>query len=256
MQILIVDDEKPARGELRFMLQKLESSATFFEARNGQEALQTIEEEPIDVVFLDINMPGLDGVTTASMMMGRPKPPLIVFATAYDTHAIKAFELAALDYMVKPFQETRLAQTMVRIRETVRNAATGDDQKKALRAYIQQHPPDQPQLEKLWGELENGNYALINYTDIRYIEAVDKKVYACGKDETRLLVRYTIKELEQKLSAFGFARIHKGYLVNLNHIAEVIPYFSGTFLIRLNDSDKTELPMSRQYGKQLKRWLA
>jgi two-component system response regulator LytT len=105
MKILIADDETPARGELRYILESLAPEAKICEAANGAETLDLIEAEPFDVVFLDIHMPGLDGLAVASMLMEGPEPPLIVFATAYDEHALRAFELAALDYVVKPFSE-------------------------------------------------------------------------------------------------------------------------------------------------------
>ncbi|MCB0007242.1 MAG: response regulator transcription factor [Anaerolineales bacterium] len=256
MHILIVDDEKPARGELRYILQDLEPAATFSEARNGQEALQLISAEAIDVVFLDINMPGLDGITTASLLAGKAEPPLIIFATAYDKHAIKAFELAALDYIVKPFQEKRLAQSMLRVRELLQKRDDLQSHHEALRDYIRQNGPAQGARSKLWGELPNGNFALLGYDEIKYIEAEDKKVFARGTDENKLQLRYTIKELESRLAEQNFARIHKAYLVNLDYIAEVVPYFSGTYIVRLRDEAGTELPMSRQYGKILKDWLS
>jgi len=109
LHILIADDETPARSELRYILEMLAPEATFYEAANGGEALSLIEREPIEVAFLDINMPDVDGLTVAAIIMDSPEPPLVVFATAYDEHALQAFELAALDYVVKPFDERRLA---------------------------------------------------------------------------------------------------------------------------------------------------
>ena len=256
MQILIVDDEKPARGELLYMLQEIEPSATYAEARTGQEALQFVAQNPVDVVFLDINMPGLDGITTATLLAGKSEPPLIIFATAYDKHAIRAFELAALDYIVKPFHETRLAQTMVRIHEALQQQELLAARQQALHTYLREQDPQRQDPDKLWGGRANGNFALLGFAEIKYIEADDKKVFARGEDNERLQLRYTIKELEQKLANHQFARIHKAYLVNLNYVAELVPYFSGTYLVRLRDEQQTELPMSRQYGKKLKDWLS
>ncbi len=252
MHILIADDETPARGEIRYILETLAPEATFYEATNGEEALSLIEAEPIDVVFLDINMPGLDGLTAAATIMDGPEPPLIVFATAYDEHALRAFELAALDYIVKPFDERRLEQTMERIRQALTERGTLLQKQTALRDYLQQAVPIGG-LTKLWGELENENRMLIDYRDILWLEAEAKKVYMQTAAGDKLLVRYTLKELEPRLSQHNFARVHKAYLVNLNTIAEVVPWFSGTYLIRIADKGQTEIPMSRRYASQLKK---
>jgi DNA-binding LytR/AlgR family response regulator len=259
MHILIADDEKPARGELRYMLQQLAATAVYHEATNGQEALDLVANEPIDVVFLDINMPGINGLSAAATMSERPNPPLIIFATAYDAHAVRAFELAALDYVVKPFNEQRLAQTMIRIRQALAEREPFQERQAALQDYLQtatsaslaQGVP-QPRLTKLWGQRENDTRVLVDYQDILWLEADSKKVYLTHKNGEKLLVRHTLKALETRLAEHSFMRIHKAYLVNLNQIAEVVPWFSGTYQIRMNDAQKTEIPLSRQYAQVLK----
>ena len=119
MIFLLVEDEFPTRQELRFTLEQLLPEATFYEATNGDEALAFMARVRPDVVFLDINMPQRDGLSTAGLITEMPDPPLIVFATAYDEHALKAFELAALDYVVKPFSKRRLEKTVAKIRQRV-----------------------------------------------------------------------------------------------------------------------------------------
>jgi DNA-binding LytR/AlgR family response regulator len=251
MHILIADDETPARSELRYILEELAPEASFHEATTGEEALERIEREPIDVVFLDIHMPGMDGLEAAATVVDGPQPPLIVFATAYDQHALRAFELAALDYVVKPFDERRLEQTMARVRHTLAERARLEQRQAAMRAYLLQERPEGG-LAKLWGERENENYVLVGYEDILWIVAEEKKVYMHTKEGEKLLVHYTLKELEPRLKPHHFARVHRGYLVNLDHVAEVVPWFSGTYLVRMADSRRTEIPMSRRYGAQLK----
>lgn len=254
MKILIADDEKPARGELRYMLEQLASTATFFEARNGNEALEIVAQEPIDVVFLDINMPGVNGLAVASAIMEKPTtdtpPPIIVFATAYDAHAVKAFELSALDYVVKPFHEPRLAQTMIRVRRRLAEREERQSAQVAMQSYVQGQTSG---LAKLWGEKENKNCVLLDYSAILWVEAEAKRVFVQSTTGDKLQVRYTLKELEARLAPHGFMRVHKGYVVNLDYIAEVVPWFSGTYIIRMNDEAKSEVPMSRQYGKQLRK---
>jgi DNA-binding LytR/AlgR family response regulator len=252
MNILIADDESPARGELRYILETLEPQATFFEATNGEEAFVVIERQPIEVVFLDINMPGVDGLTVAAIIMEEPQPPLVVFATAYDEHALKAFELAALDYVVKPFDERRLAQTMERIRSALDDRSALDQKVVTLRNYLREtvHASG---FTKLWGLRENENRVLVDYGDILYLMAEAKKVYVQTTAGDKLLVHHTLKGLEPRLTAHNFVRVHKAYLVNLDHVAEVVPWFSGTYLIRMDDETDTQVPMSRGYAAKLKK---
>lgn len=252
MHILIADDETPARSELRYILETLAPEGTYHEAVNGEEALDLVEREPIEVLFLDINMPGPDGLEVAATILDGPEPPLIVFATAYDEHALRAFELAALDYVVKPFDERRLAQTMERVRQALEERGQLAHRQAALRDYLVRATAGRG-LTKLWGQRENESWVLVSYADVMWIVAEAKKVYAHATTGDRLLVRHTLKELEPRLSAHNFARVHKGYLVNLDHVAEIAPWFSGTYVVRMADETRTEIPMSRRYAAQLKK---
>jgi len=251
MNILIADDELPARAELRHMLETLSSGAVFFEAINGEEALNLIEKEAIQVVFLDIHMPGLDGLAIASTIMEEPEPPLIVFATAYDEHALRAFELAALDYVMKPFDERRLAKTMDRIQQAFDERNLLAERQNIMRNYLKQLSPAN-ELTKLWGERANQNRLLVDYKDILWVVAENKDVFIQTASGEKLRVRYTIKELEPRLVRNRFSRVHRAYLVNLDHVLEVMPWFSGNYQIRMDDASHTEIPMSRRYAAQLK----
>jgi DNA-binding LytR/AlgR family response regulator len=252
MYVLIVDDEMPARSELRYILESLSPEATFYEATNGAEALHVVAREPVDVVFLDIHMPGQDGLEVAATIADRPGPPLIVFATAYDEHSLRAFELAALDYVVKPFNEQRLAQTMERVRRLLDQRDRLALRQEALQKYLAGAIPTGG-LTKLWGERDNENWILVDYEDIMWIVAQSKKVYAHTVAGEKLRVRRTLKALESRLAERGFARVHRGYLVNLDHVAEVVPWFSRTYLVRMRDEARTEIPMSRRYAARLKK---
>lgn len=256
MNILIVDDEAPARGELRYILQSLTPEATLQEAVDGMEALDKVEEEPIDVVFLDVNMPGMDGLSVAAAIAESPQPPVIVFATAYDEHALKAIELAALDYVVKPFDERRLASTMDRVRRALSERAVLEKRQAALREYLTQAAPAAG-LAKLWGEREAGSRVLVDYRDILWIEAGEKDVHMQTASGEKLRMRQTLKELEPRLAPHNFARVHKAFLVNLDYLAEVAPWSAGVYTIRMKDKARTEIPMSRRYAaaiKQLTGW--
>jgi two-component system response regulator LytT len=251
MKILIADDETPARGELRYILESLAPESKICEAANGTEALALVESESFDVIFLDIHMPGIDGLAVASTIMEEPEPPLIVFATAYDEHALRAFELAALDYVMKPFDERRLARTMERIQQAFDERSLLSEKQNIMRNYLRQLSPAN-ELKKLWGERANQNRLLVNYEDVLWVMAENKDVFIHTATGEKLRVRYTIKELEPRLVRNRFSRVHRAYLVNLDHIAEVVPWFSGNYLIRMKDETRTEIPMSRRYAAQLK----
>lgn len=260
MRILIADDERPARSELKYILAQLAATAVYTEATNGQEALDIVAEQPIDVVFLDINMPGVNGLAAAAAILEQPEPPLIVFATAYDAHAIRAFELAALDYVVKPFSEQRLAQTMIRIRQALASQTGRVEKQEAIRGYLDKLVQSGTEVaaptqfrNKLWGQRENKNSVPVAYDDILWIEAAAKKVHIQTLEGEKLLTRHTLKKLATRLQSHNFVRVHKGYLVNLNHVAEVVPWFSGTYQVRMTNPERTQIPMSRQYAQQLKK---
>lgn len=251
VSILIADDEEPARGELRFILEELWPGVRLVEAADGLEALEMLERETIDIVFLDIDMPELNGLETATSLLERADSPAIVFATAYDEHALQAFELAAVDYVVKPFNERRLAQTVKRLKGNVSDRQQRQISDAALRDFVSR-TASWGGLSKLWGERENEARRLVDYAEILWLEARDKKVYM-GTEKEELLVRYTLKDLESQLPSTTFVRVHRSFIVNLEHIAEVIPWFSGTYTIRMSDGKGTEIPMSRRYARSLKR---
>lgn len=249
MHILIAEDETPARNELRYLLVELTPDATFYEADDGEKALRIVESEPVDLIFLDIRMPGLDGLAVAATIMEKPEPPLIVFATAYDEHALQAFELAALDYVVKPFDERRLDQTIMRARQTLNERAALAQKHAGVRNYLQNTPP----LTRLWTQRTNGGWVLLDYAQVLWAVAEEGRVYIQAAANGRLLLHQTLKDLEVRLTPYQFVRVHKSYLVNLAHVAEVAPLFSGTFVIRMDDEAGSQIPLSRGYVAQFKK---
>jgi len=252
MIILLVDDEFPARQELRFVLEQLLPEATFYEASDGDEALAVIAKLNTDVVFLDISMPGMNGLSVANAIMDSPNSPLIVFATAYDQHALKAFELAAIDYVVKPFSKRRLTKTATQIRQRLGEKNTLSQQKVVFQQFLSKNSTTK-NLKKLWVERENGSRLFLSYDEIRYIEAKEKRVYVSTRDGKQWRTRYTLKELERRLTEHDFCRVHKGFLVNINEIAEIIPWFSGGYQIKLKDEAASTIPISRRYAPHLKK---
>lgn len=253
MKILIVDDERPARAELRYILEQLQADATIDEATTGEAALEAYDvaashAAAFDVVILDINMPGMGGLAAAAELATRVPAPLIVFATAYDSHAVRAFELAALDYVVKPFAEARLAQTMVRVRARLAAGDTGARQRTALDAAQRLRSG----VNKLWAERADRTGVLVDFRDVMWIGAEGRQVTVQTVAGEQLALRQTLKELEEMLAGAHILRVHKAYLVNLDHVAEIVPWFSGAFLLRMRDDARTEIPMSRQYAREFK----
>jgi len=153
---------------------------------------------------------------------------------------------------VKPFDERRLAQTVERIHQALEERAMLDQKQAALREYLRQAAPSVG-LTRLWGQRENESWVLVDYQDILWVVAEARKVYVQTVGGEKLPVRQTLKELEARLDPHGFARVHKGYLVNLDHVAEVAPWFSGTYLIRMADEKHSQIPMSRRYAAHLKK---
>jgi len=254
MRILIVDDEAPARDELRFILGDVLPEASVAEAQSGDAALEMLSgpEQGADAVFLDIHMPGTDGLAVAAALLELPAPPLVVFATAYDAHAVRAFELAALDYVVKPFDERRLAETAERLRTALSSRGAQDQARAALEAFLSDRLQEPVSKPRLWGERENETRVLVKLADAQWIEARDKQVWLHSAGEEPLRLRDTLQALESRLEAHGFVRAHKSFLVNLDHVAEAVPWFAGTWKLRMRDPAQTEIPVSRRYASRIR----
>lgn len=235
MKILIADDEAPAREELQYLLQEMLPQADYRQATDGEEALACLREDEYDAVFLDIQMPGKNGLEVANKLLEHQNPPRIVFATAYSEHAVEAFRLSALDYLVKPIREDRLAQTVDKLQEKC-------DQRDGFQKLLWSRKEN-----KLWVEASEERWVLLDYSDILYIQAQDKKVYAVANGYQPLRIRRTLKELEEVMAPQGFLRVHKGYLVNLKRVKEMSAWFSGSYTLILDAPHKTEVPLSRRF---------
>lgn len=232
LKALVVDDEAPARSELRYLLDEAGGVEVVGEASNAAEALQLIKAIPYDVVLLDIDMPGLSGVELAEALTELDRQPAIMFVTAHSEHAVKAFEVAATDYLVKPVEVTRLRQAIERLtpaEETV--------------AKIDRIP-----VEKA------GKKLLLRVEDIFYIMAKDDYSYMHTNTE-RYLSTVSLAQMEKKLEPSGFWRVHRRYLVNLAKVKEVVPMYGGTLLLTLTDTEATQVPVSRRRVPSLKKVL-
>ena len=219
---------------------------------NGQKALNKIKELRPDVVFLDIKMPGMNGFDVAREILISEPSPLIVFATAYDEYAIKAFDVKAIDYILKPFSKKRLGETVKRLKETKTKAITRSD----LGEIIDKLKDNLSKREFVRvSVLENGRIVLLSPRAIFFCRAHEGKsrVYVTDKS---FLCPVTLNELEEHLKAQNFLRVHRGYLVNLSRIKNIVPWFNGKYLITMQDSQSTEITVSRNNVRTLKKVLA
>jgi len=238
---LIVDDEDLARQQITRLLAAQPNFQVIGEARNGVEALELIPELKPEVVFLDIEMPGLNGF---DMLAQLRESPLIVFATAYDEFAIRAFDANAIDYLLKPIQSARLAQALEKVQTNLLRSS--DQYQASLSATLATLRPGPP--AKLAGR-RGKRIVLLSPKEIIYAAIEDKLVFLYTETE-RYLTDRTIVELDQSLTPAGFFRISRAAVVNLEHARELLPWFSGTWRLKL--SNQVELDVSRDRSRLLR----
>jgi two-component system, LytTR family, response regulator len=241
IRAVVVDDEELARRSLIAALSDEHILEIVAEASNGLEALERIAEHEPDVVFLDIEMPGLNGFEVIENLNATP---LIVFVTAYDEYAVRAFEANAIDYLLKPIQPQRVHQAVERVRAALEKgtAANGDALHKLL-AELKPAPPRKIAARK------GKRIVLLSLKEVMHATIEDKLVFlhTCTG---RFLSDKSIGELERFLEPGGFFRISRGELVNLEYVREIVPWFSGTYKVRL--STGAELDVSRERARRLK----
>ena len=261
MTALIVDDEELAREELKYLLDTTGSVDVLAEGKNGVEAVDLICRHHPDVVFLDVQMPGLDGfaVLRKLLELGEgDRLPQIIFATAFDQYAVRAFDVNAIDYLLKPFDRARVLQAIdrarLRLQEEGRQEArpaSGDLRVDTLLKLIEQHQSQRPGSSKI--VLQAGSrLLLIDQKDICFA-SIDEGVISVvtptleGQSKAR-----TLEELFDLLDPAVFWRAHRSYLVNINHIREVVPWFKSTYQLRMDDKKQTEIPVSRAQTRRLR----
>jgi len=261
LSAIIVDDEQLARDELKYLLDSAGDVEVVAEGANGIEAVSLIEEHHPDLVFLDVQMPGLDGFAVIKRLMERASLqsdadplPQIVFATAYDQYAVRAFDVNAVDYLLKPFDGGRVLQALERVRG--RMAGNGG-QESQIESRIGEllklinRPQAAAQPAKLIVQAQT-RLLLIDQADICYA-AIDEGVIRVvtqsfeGQSKCR-----TLEELLELLDPAVFWRAHRGYVVNLNHIREVVPWFKSSYQLRMDDKKQSEIPVSRAQTRRLR----
>ena len=234
IRAIVVDDEAPARSELKYLLEETGQAEVVAEASNVREAIERLKEKGCDVMFLDINMPGATGLQLGEALQRLTHKPAVVFVTAYSEHALKAFEVNATDYLLKPVDPERLIKALQRVKE---QKVTGTSTGKSDRIPVE----------------KNGKKLLVSTDKIHYIMAKDDYSYLHTEND-RYLSTVSLAQLEQKLEPDGFFRVHRRYLVNLDCVEEVAPVSGGTLLLTLAGEEE-QIPVSRRRVAALKKAL-
>lgn len=261
---LIVDDEAPARAELRYLLEEVGQVQVVGEATNGEEALLLLGSLDYDLVLLDVRMPGGSGLEVAAALRDRPDPPKVIFTTAYPDHAVDAFDLAAVDYLLKPFDADRLRRALERALRPDDGSPTGagagsaasapssDDAGTGGDASAASAEPrhDVEPLVRIPVQ-KDGRTVLVDGGSIVYASAARGYSYLKLADE-RLLVTMSLNELERRLRGHFF-RAHRSYLVNLDHVRELVPDFQGALVVVMADRQRSRVEVSRRHARELRR---
>ncbi len=250
MKAFIIDDEAPARRELKYLLSRIDGVEVVGEASTGAAGLREVRRLKPNVVFLDIQMPGLDGLEVSRILLESPHKPLLVFATAFQEYAVEAFEVEAFDYILKPFSPERVNKSVAKARDFLDRVP--------LKAadVLKSHTEEQKSFETAKRiPLFKGEKIIPTAPEkILFIrcQGGEQFVYT---HEGKYKAKFPMHELEQKLLPFGFIRTHRSFLVNINHVVEVIPWFNGSYKLAMADKEKTEVLVSRYNVKDLKQYF-
>ena len=246
---LIVDDEQLAREELAYLLKDVDVDVVA-QGKNGVEAVNLIKELAPDLVFLDVQMPGVDGFGVIKKLLDKRVPlPQIVFATAYDQYAVKAFEVNAVDYLLKPFDKKRVAQAVEKARQKLESSPAADQIGTIVKLLEQQQ--QQPRAAKVLLK-SAGRLFLVDQKDICYASIEDGVITVVATNMEGQSNCRTLEELLDSLDPNMFWRAHRSYLVNINRIKEVVPWFKSSYQLRMDDKKQTEIPVSRAQTKRLR----
>lgn len=253
LSAVIVDDEQLARDELAYLLKSIGDVDVVAQGKNGLEAVNLIREHNPDLVFLDVQMPGLDGFGVIKKLLDKKLPlPKIVFSTAFDQYAVRAFEVNAVDYLLKPFDRNRVAQSIEKARSKSKSEPSSSSDK--LDTLVRMLESQKPQQAKILLKA-GGRLFLVNQRDICYASIEDGIISVVtsglngmeGQSNCR-----TLDELLDSLDPNLFWRAHRSYLVNINRIKEVVPWFKSSYQLRMEDKKQTEIPVSRAQTKRLR----
>jgi two-component system, LytTR family, response regulator LytT len=278
LKALIVDDEQLARDELQYLLGSIDDVEVVAQGKNGIEAISLIPKLEPDVLFLDVQMPGLDGFAVLRKLLEKNRPetlPQIIFATAFDKYAVRAFEVNAVDYLLKPFDRGRLEQAIDRVRARLQSPAQQNSTQSndELAASSPRSPAlSREQLDSLIRLIEQQSGAapvasrpsskIVVQAGTRMLLVDQKELCFAAIDEGVISVATptlegqskcrTLEELLELLDPQIFWRAHRSYVVNINHIKEVVPWFKSSYQLRMSDRKNTEIPVSRAQTRRLR----
>jgi two-component system LytT family response regulator/two-component system response regulator LytT len=250
MTAVVADDEQLAREELCFLLGKIDGIEIVAEADDGPRALDEIARLTPDVAFLDVQMPGLTGFEVARRALENGTDLAIVFVTAFDHRAIEAFEVNAVDYVLKPIEPARLEQAVQRVRKRRAGRPLGDQLEKLVRLMA--------------GQKDRRHQVAVRMSDRIVLVQADDIIYASLAEDSISIVTgqisgtsnyRTLDELQARLDPEVFWRVHRSHLVNINQIKEIVPWFSRNYILRMNDAKATEIPVSRTQTRRLREYL-
>ena len=247
---VVADDEQLARDELCFQLARIEGVEIVSQASDGIQAFDDISRLNPDVAFLDVQMPGLTGFEVARRLLENGTDLAVVFVTAFDHRAIEAFEVNAVDYVLKPVEPTRLEQAVGRVRKRRGEQPLGDQLERLVRMMA--------------GQKERRNQVAIKVADRIVLVQADDIIYASLAEDSINIVAgqvsgtsnyRTLDELQARLDPDVFWRVHRSHLVNINKIKEIVPWFSRNYILRMRDAKATEIPVSRSQTRRLREYL-
>ncbi len=251
LRAVLVDDEQLARDELGFLLGQVGGVEVVGQAGNGVEALTTIDRLQPDVVFLDVQMPGLTGFEVARRMLDANASSHIVFVTAYDQHAIEAFDVNAVDYLLKPVDPARLMLAVQRTRTRLASARPLHDQIERIVQLVAERQGRKERLAIKVGE----RFMLVQAEEIVFASLIDEGITVVTDQHSGASNYRTLDELQERLDPSVFWRVHRSHLVNINKIKEIVPWFSRNYILRMKDEKTTEIPVSRTQTRRLREYL-
>lgn len=260
--VLIIDDEQLAREELKYLLDTAGSVEVVAQGANGIEGVELIREYQPDLVFLDVQMPGLDGFAVLKQLIEHnDRLPQIIFATAFDQYAVRAFDVNAIDYLLKPFDKARVLQAIERARLRLQETSQSEGESIPgpggfkLDALIRLIELQQQNPRMHSGKIvlqAQSRLLLIDQKDICFA-SIDEGVISVATQTIEGQSRCrTLEELLELLDPSVFWRAHRSYVVNINHIKEVVPWFKSSYQLRMDDKKQTEIPVSRAQTKRLR----
>ena len=234
VKTVIIDDERPICDEIEYLLKRERDIEVTAKFTNAFEALDFLLHNACELIFLDIQMPGISGLDLAQKLSSLRQPPLIVFCTAFPEHALAAFSTPAIGYITKPITEANLKKVLEKARSI--GERTNDRRQTSVNRLC---------------VTKNGKFIPLDLQEIVFVYVKDKEAFIRTKNEEYISL-LTIQEIERLLPKQSFLRVHRQYLVNLDQIGEIVPWFHGSFMLRMEDKQATEIPVSRNKTKEFK----